>query len=71
LRDFLPRYRVSMKLFEKAKPGAKFMHCMPIRRGEEVEDEVVESPRSIIFLQAEYRMHTSAALLVSLLGGPS
>ncbi|GBC71527.1 Ornithine carbamoyltransferase [Candidatus Calditenuaceae archaeon HR02] len=71
LREFLPRYRVSMKLFEKAKTGAKFMHCMPIRRGEEVEDEVVESDRSIIFLQAEYRMHTSAALLVSLLGGPS
>lgn len=71
LRDFLPRYRVSMKLFEKAKPGAKFMHCMPIRRGEEVEEEVVESDRSIIFLQAEYRMHTSAALLASLLGGAS
>jgi ornithine carbamoyltransferase len=71
LRDFLPRYRVSMRLFEKAKPGAKFMHCMPIRRGEEVEEDVVESSRSIIFLQAEYRMHTSAALLFSLLGEPS
>ncbi|MCS7146275.1 MAG: ornithine carbamoyltransferase [Nitrososphaerota archaeon] len=69
IRDFLPRYQVSTRLFEKARPNAKFMHCMPIRRGEEVEDEVVESGRSIIFDQAEYRMHTSAALIVHLLGG--
>lgn len=67
LSDFLPRYRVTMKLFEHASAGAKFMHCMPIRRGEEVDEEVVESPRSIIFDQAEYRMHTSAALLTLIL----
>lgn len=67
IRDFVPRYRVTTSLLEMAKPDAKFMHCMPIRRGEEVEDEVVESSRSIIFEQAEYRMHTAAALLVTLL----
>ncbi|MEM0381594.1 MAG: ornithine carbamoyltransferase [Nitrososphaerota archaeon] len=71
LRDFLPRYRVTMKLFDVARPGAKFMHCMPIKRGEEVEEEVVESSRSIIFDQAEYRMHTSAALLAWIMGRTS
>jgi len=67
LKDFLPRYRVTMQLLKNAKPGARFMHCMPIKRGEEVDEEVVESPLSIIFDQAEYRMHTSAALLTLLL----
>jgi len=66
--EFLPKYRVTMELIEKARPGARFMHCMPIRRGEEVDDDVVESPRSIIFDQAEYRMHTSAAILLWLVG---
>jgi ornithine carbamoyltransferase len=71
LRDFLPRYQVTPELMAHAKPTAKFMHCMPIRRGEEVVDEVVESKQSIIFDQAEYRMHTAAALLCHVLAAKS
>ncbi len=71
LNVFLPRYKVTTSLLSRARLNAKFMHCMPIRRGEEVDDEVVESERSIIFDQAEYRMHTSAALICHLISSKS
>jgi len=71
LTNLMPRYQVTPELMAHAKPTAKFMHCMPIRRGEEVVDEVVESKQSIIFDQAEYRMHTAAALLCHVLAAKS
>lgn len=68
LKIFYPKYAVTERLFSKAKPDAIFMHCLPAHRGEEVEDAVIDGPRSVVWEQAENRMHTESALLVYLLG---
>ncbi len=65
-RRVLEPYRVTMKVMELAGPDAVFMHCLPARRGEEVSDEVIESPRSVVWQQAENRLHTSKAVLALL-----
>jgi ornithine carbamoyltransferase len=51
-----------------AREGALFMHCLPAHRGEEVSEDVFESPASVVFDQAENRLHTQKALLLTLLG---
>jgi ornithine carbamoyltransferase len=56
-------FRVTLDLFEMAAPDALFMHCLPAHRGEEVVHEVMEHERSIVFDQAENRLHTQKALL--------
>jgi ornithine carbamoyltransferase len=61
-------YQVDEALFARARADAIFMHCLPARRGEEVTDAVMESPRSAVFDQAENRLHAQKALLVRLLG---
>ncbi len=61
-------YQVDARLMERAGPRAWFMHCLPAHRGEEVTDEVIDSPRSIVFDQAENRLHTQKAILLALLG---
>lgn len=61
-------YVVDAKLMSLAAKGARFMHCLPAHRGEEVTHEVMEGPASIIFTQAENRMHAQKALLVMLMG---
>jgi len=66
-RAFAP-YQVNPQLFALAKPDAIFLHCLPAKRGEEVTDEIMESPRSAVFDQAENRLHAQKALLVMLLG---
>ncbi|MGD0547136.1 MAG: ornithine carbamoyltransferase [Terracidiphilus sp.] len=64
-------FQVNEALMAKAKPSAVFMHCLPARRNEEVTDAVIDSPQSIVFDQAENRMHAQKALLLLLLGGLS
>jgi ornithine carbamoyltransferase len=64
---FLPRYQVNGPLMAKAKTDAIFMHCLPAHRGDEVTDEVMDGPHSVVFDEAENRMHTEKALLCFLL----
>ncbi|MBE6375289.1 MAG: ornithine carbamoyltransferase [Lentisphaerae bacterium] len=61
-------YQVTARLFEKAKPQAKFLHCLPAHRGEEVAAEVMDSPRSIVFDEAENRLHVQKAVMSMLMG---
>jgi len=61
-------YQVSSRLMAAARPDAIFLHCLPAKRGEEVTDEVMESPRSVVFQQAENRLHAQKALLLTLIG---
>jgi ornithine carbamoyltransferase len=60
-------YQVDEDLFTHAAPEAVFMHCLPAKRGEEVTDSVIESARSVVFDQAENRLHAQKALLLMLL----
>ena len=60
-------YQVNSGLMRHADPSAVFMHCLPATRGEEVTDEVIESKQSIVFDQAENRLHAQKALMVALL----
>jgi ornithine carbamoyltransferase len=65
-RVFKP-YQVNQDLFAKAKRDAVFMHCLPAKRNQETTDEVMELPRSVVFDQAENRLHAQKALLLMLL----
>ena len=66
LRDFQP-FQVNGAIIGKAPKDSVIMHCLPAHRGEEISDEAMESPRSVIFDQAENRLHTQKALLYLLL----
>ena len=68
LSVFLPKYQVTEETFQSAKPDAIFMHCLPAHRGEEVADDVIDGPRSIIWDEAENRLHIQKAILLSLIG---
>jgi ornithine carbamoyltransferase len=61
------RYQVNAELLRVAAPDAVVMHCLPAKRGLEITDEVMDGPQSIVFDQAENRLHVQKALLVSLL----
>ncbi len=65
--QFAP-YQVNARLMLHASPRALFMHCLPAHRGDEVTDEVIDSPASVVFDQAENRLHTQKALLAILAG---
>ncbi|MEM1525577.1 MAG: ornithine carbamoyltransferase [Ignisphaera sp.] len=66
LRDF-KQYQVNAELVKYAKKDYIFMHCLPAHRDEEVTDDVIESPNSVVWLQAENRLHTAKAVLASIL----
>lgn len=61
-KAFIP-YQVNTKLMSVAKPDAIFMHCLPAHRGEEVQDEVIDGPQSVVYDQAENRLHAQKAIL--------
>ena len=62
-------YQVNNALLENAKKDVLVMHCLPAHRGEEITDEVMDGPRSIVYDQAENRLHIQKAVLETLLGG--
>jgi ornithine carbamoyltransferase len=61
--NLLKRYQVNTRLMGKAKPDALFMHCLPAHRGQEVTDEVMDGPQSVVFDEAENRLHAQKGLL--------
>lgn len=66
-RDFAP-YQVNARLMSYTQKGAVFMHCLPAHRGEEVTDEVIDGPQSVVIQQAANRMHVQKGILAWLLG---
>jgi ornithine carbamoyltransferase len=61
-------YQVNLPAFEQAAPDAIFMHCLPAHRGDEVTDDVADHPRSVIFDEAENRLHVQKAVMFLLMG---
>lgn len=68
IKKFLPKFQVNSALMKDAKKDAIFLHCLPAKRGFEVTSSVIDGPQSVVWDEAENRLHTQKALLVSLLG---
>ena len=66
LKIFLPKYQVNEKLLSLASSDVLYMHCLPAHRGQEVTSDVIDGPRSIVFDQAENRLHVQKALLAKM-----
>ncbi len=66
-REIFKPFQVNSELLSKAKPEAVVLHCLPARRGEEITEEVIEGPHSIVFDQAENRLHVQKAILLKLM----
>ncbi|MFP3230895.1 MAG: ornithine carbamoyltransferase [Caldisphaera sp.] len=66
-KKLLKPYQVNVKLMEKANNNAIFLHCLPAHRGEEVTDDVIEGPWSVVWDEAENRLHSEKAILTSLI----
>ena len=67
IKKFLPKYQVNAKLMKSAKKNAIFMHCLPAKRDQEVSSEVIDGPQSVVWDEAENRLHTQKALLAALI----
>lgn len=68
IKKFLPKFQVNSALMKQAKKNAIFLHCLPAKRGLEVTSSVIDGPQSVVWDEAENRLHSQKALLVSLLG---
>ena len=68
IKKFLPKFQVNQSLMNKAKKDAIFMHCLPAKRDQEVTYDVIDGPKSVVWDEAENRLHVQKALLVHLLG---
>jgi len=61
--NLLRPYQINARLMARARPDALFMHCLPAHRGEEVTDDVIDGPRSVVFEEAENRLHAQKGVL--------
>ena len=68
IKKFLPKFQVNQSLMNKAKKDAIFMHCLPAKRDQEVTSDVIDGSQSVVWDEAENRLHVQKALLVHLLG---
>jgi len=68
VKKFLPKFQVNQSLMSKAKKDAIFMHCLPAKREQEVTSDVIDGSQSVVWDEAENRLHVQKALLVHLLG---
>ncbi len=66
-RERMKDYRIDQTVVELASPECMVMHCLPAHRGDEITDEVIDGPRSVVFEEAENRLHMQKAILVSLM----
>lgn len=67
IKKFLPKYQVNSKLMNIAQKNAIFLHCLPAKRGQEVTSSVIDGPQSVVWDEAENRLHTQKALLAALI----
>jgi len=67
IKKFFPKYQVNSKLMNSAKKNAIFMHCLPAKREQEVMSSVIDGPKSVVWDEAENRLHTQKALLIALI----
>ena len=68
IKKLSPKYRVTEKLMDASAKDSVFLHCLPAKRGVEVDASVIDGPRSAVWDEAEYRLHAQKALLLSMLG---